>query len=113
MTAAGPPKAGTAGRSRVVGQGLPAPDGAGARDPAAAPDQRALLVIPAPHVPADGRHREAASAADQCAEAGVAVPARYAYPDDVAVRSDESAALAVGKQRVLAQYTGWDRRPRP
>src|SRR6185312_815703 len=72
-------------------------------DPPASPDQSSRLVVAAPHEAAVRRDRVAAAAADQRAEHGVVVPLREAHPGEVAARADEDPALAVGKQRVLAQ----------
>ena len=52
----------------------------------------------------DGRHRVGAAAADERAEQRRIVPAREAHPDQVPVRPDDDAALAIGEQRVVAQH---------
>src|SRR5262249_50123053 len=66
------------------------------------------LVVAAPHEPVDGGDRVAAPTADQRREDGVAVPAGEAHPDEVALRADEGAALAVGDHRVVAKRVWLD-----
>src|SRR6185312_4163901 len=74
-------------------------------DPAAAPDQRPVLVVAAPDVPrVGGRDRVPARTAEQPAEYRRAVPARRAQPRDRPVGPDERAALPVRDQRVLPQH---------
>ena len=90
------------------GERLPAL-GRGRADPPAVPDQGAVLVVAAPHVPGiGGGDGVPARAAEQRAERGGTVPARHAQPRDRAVRRDQGAALAVGDERVLAQHAGSD-----
>jgi len=72
-------------------------------DPPAAPDQ-ARLVVAAPDVASLGGHPVHPLASDQGGQAGVRIPARKAHPGVVAARTDEDSPLAVGQQRVLAQY---------
>ena len=87
-----------------VGQRLPALDDALAGDPAAAPDQRPVLVVAAPHEAGVGRGDGVAPAApDQGGESGVRMPPGGAHPGDVAARPDQRPPLPVGQQRVLAQ----------
>lgn len=90
-------------RVRGEGEGLAALHDAVLGDPAAAPDEAAVLVVAAPHVPAHGAERVVAGPADERAEDGVGVPARHAHPGDVPVRADEGAPFLVGDQRVLAR----------
>jgi len=83
------------GRER---QGLAALDDPGAGHPAAVPDEAAALVVPAPHEAGiSGRDRVHASAADQGGEQGVGVPTWSAHPHEVALRTDQDAALAIGQ----------------
>ncbi len=90
------------------GERLPAFD-RGRADPPAVPDQGAVLVVAAPDVPrVGGGNGVPARSAEQPAERRRAVPARHAEPRDRSVRRDQGAALAVGDQRVLAQYPGGD-----
>jgi hypothetical protein len=86
-------------------QGVAALDhGVGAHPPVH-PDEGALLLGPAPHVPAvRGLHREVPGATDQRGEDRVAVPARRAQPDDPALRIHQCSALAVGEDGVLPQH---------
>ena len=64
-------------RQRLPALGLPV------AHPAAAPDQRPVLVVATPHVPRVGRRdRVTAGTAEQPAERGRAVPARRAQPRD-------------------------------
>jgi hypothetical protein len=73
--------------------------------PAAAPYQRAVLVIAAPDTPrVGGRDRVPAGAAKEPAQQRRAVPARHAQPHHRAVRADERAALPVRNHRVLPQH---------
>jgi len=74
-------------------------------DPPGTPDEAARLVAPAPHVAHVLRgHGKGAAAADQRGEHGIGIPVGGAHPGDVPLRADESAALPVGQQRVLAQH---------
>ena len=72
--------------------------------PAAAPDQRARLVAPAPDMPLARGDRIHPAAADHRSEHGWVRPARKAHPRDVPTRSDQRPALSIGQQRVLAQH---------
>lgn len=90
------------------GEGVPALDDTGGEGPAGGPDQGAVAVAPAGHVPRVlGGHLEGAGAADEFAEHGGRVPAGDAQPHERAVGAEQRPALAVGEQGVLAQ------RPRP
>ena len=91
---------------RIRGQGerLAALDRCRRRDPPAAPDQRAVLVVAAPNVSRlPGGDGVQSAAADQRCEDRVAVPAGHAHERDVAVRTDHGAALPIGDEGVLAQ----------
>ncbi len=87
------------------GEGLPGLDDVRADDPAAAPDQaaRPRSCHPTRSARRSGPDDVRAAAAEQVAEDRVVVPARRAEEGDVAARSDQGAALAVGQKGVLAQ----------
>ena len=86
------------------GERLPALDDGVTGDPAAAPDEGAGLVVPAPHETVFRRDRVGPVAADQRGEDGVGVPAGRAHPDDVPARPDQGPALPVRDQRVFPQH---------
>ncbi len=95
---------------RVPGEGqrLAALDHRARGDPAASPDQAAVLVVAAPDVVAVHRgDGVAARATEQGGEDGVVVPMRGAQEGDVTVWADECATLPVGEERVLTQRLGW------
>jgi hypothetical protein len=84
---------------RLAGEGerLAALDDAFGGDPAAAPDQSALLVVAAGDVAGARGDGVDATAADERGENGVVVPGGSAQPFDGSVGPDEGAALAVGQ----------------
>ena len=119
-TRAGPSRATTRRNTTVVcgsarvGQRLAALGEAAAGNPAAAPDQRAALVVPAPDEARFFRgHGVDAGAADQ----GWRTRRRNPTGGRIARRSrrgaDQRAPFPVRHQRVLAQDVRGTRRPRP
>ena len=88
-----------------VGQCLTALGETAAGDPAAAPDQRAALVVPAPHEARFLRgHGVDAGPADQAGEDTIRIPPGRAQPGEVAARPDQRAPFPVRHQRILTQH---------
>lgn len=85
------------------GQCFAALDNAIGGDPAAAPDERALLVVTSPHEPqVRWPYGVPAASAEEAREDRLRIPARSAHPDEIPARADEHPAFTVRQQRVLA-----------
>ncbi len=87
-----------------VSQGLAALGEPAAGDPPAAPDERALFVVPAPDEALLRGHGVYAAPADQAGEHGAGIPPGGTQPGEVAAGADQRAPFPVRHQRVLAEH---------
>lgn len=84
-----------------VGQCFSALDDRVVGDPPAPPDERRVLVVPAPHEASSGHHLVDPVTAHEGAEDRSAVPPGRTHPSELAARTHDHATLAVGEQRVF------------